>query len=171
MEILLAQKFLALRIFQMVLKLGRFRTTPFLNSRNFEIVTYTYKPQLIWQPTNALRLIGSYERKNRSNELTESSNESATSQVYNTELTWNQTGKGSLRGSFSIIQIDFTGDETSYLGYLLLDALQPGSNQTWQLNWQQRISKGMQLSLLYNGRKSENASAIHTGNVQVTAFF
>ncbi|MEQ8627837.1 hypothetical protein [Ekhidna sp.] len=143
----------------------------YLDSRNFEIITYTYSPQLIWQPSNVLRLIGSYERKTRRNEFTESSLESALSKVYKTELTWNQAGKGSLRGTFSIVQIDFTGDPSSYLGYLLLDALQPGTNQTWQLNWQQKISKGMQLSLLYNGRKSEDASAIHTGNVQVTAFF
>ncbi len=143
----------------------------YLDSRNFEIITYTYSPQLIWQPSNVLRLIGSYERKTRRNEFTESSLESALSKVYKTEVTWNQAGKGSLRGTFSIVQIDFTGDPSSYLGYLLLDALQPGTNQTWQLNWQQKISKGMQLSLLYNGRKSEDASTIHTGNVQVTAFF
>lgn len=143
----------------------------YLDSRNFEIITYSYHPQLIWQPSNVLRLIGSYERKTRRNEFTESSSESALSKVYKTELTWNQAGKGSLRGAFSIVQIDFTGDPSSYLGYLLLDALQPGTNQTWQLNWQQKISKGMQLSLLYNGRKSEDISAIHTGNVQVTAFF
>lgn len=143
----------------------------YLDSRNFEIVTYTYQPQLIWQPSNVFRLIGSFERKTRRNQFIESSSESAISKVYQTELTWNQAGKGSLRGTFSIVQIDFTGDPSSYLGYLLLDALQPGTNQTWQINWQQKISKGMQLSLLYNGRKSEEAAAIHTGNVQVTAFF
>ena len=88
-----------------------------------------------------------------------------------TELTWNKAGIGSVRGTFSVVNIDFQGDPTSYLGYLLLDALQPGTNQTWQLNWQQKLTKGMQISLLYNGRKSENAGAIHTGNVQVTAFF
>lgn len=143
----------------------------FLDSRNFEIMSNSYRPQLIWQPTNVLRLIGSYERKVKMNEFSESSNESATSQVYMTELTWNQAGKGSLRGIFSVVKIDFTGDPSSYLGYLLLDALQPGTNQTWQINWQQRLSKGMQVSLLYNGRKSENVEAIHTGSVQVTAFF
>lgn len=143
----------------------------YLDSRNFEIITNAYRPQLIWQPTNVLRLIGSFERKTRRNEFTESSAEAAISQVYMTELTWNQAGKGSLRGAFSIVKIDFEGDPASYLGYLLLDALQPGTNQTWQLNWQQKISKGMQLSLLYNGRKSEDVPAIHTGSVQVTAYF
>ncbi len=143
----------------------------FLDSRNFEIISYSYRPQLIWQPNNVLRAIASFERKTKRNEFLESSSESAHSKIYQTELTWNQAGKGSLRGSFSIVQIDFIGDVSSYLGYLLLDALQPGSNQTWQINWQQKLSKGMQLSLIYNGRKSEENSAIHTGNVQVTAFF
>jgi hypothetical protein len=143
----------------------------FLDSRNFEIVTNAYKPQLIWQPSNVFRLIGSYERKIRQNEFTESSSESALTNTYSSELTWNQAGKGSLRTTFSIVKNDFSGDPASYLGYLLLDALQPGTNQTWQVNWQQRVSRGMQISLLYNGRKSEDTSAIHTGNVQVTAFF
>lgn len=148
-----------------------FNRSDFLDSRNFEIVSNSYKPQLIWQPSNVLRIIGSYERKIKRNEFLESSSESTLSKIYTTEMTWNQAGIGSLRSSFSFVQIDFNGDPSSYLGYLLLDALQPGSNQTWQINWQQKISKGMQISLLYNGRKSEDSNAIHTGNVQVTAFF
>ena len=143
----------------------------FLDSRNFDLNISSYRPQLIWQPSSYLRLIGSYERKNKQNRFTELSNESSTSQIYRAELTFNRAGKGSLRGMFSFVKIDFIGDPSSYLGYLLLDALQPGTNQTWQLNWQQKISKGMQLSLIYNGRRSEQTSTIHTGNVQVTAFF
>lgn len=152
--------------------LGRLlNESDFLDSRNFEIASNSYRPQLIWQPSNVLRLIGSFERKSKRNQFIESSSESSTIKTYMAELTWNQAGLGSLRGSFSFVQIDFNGDPTSYLGYLLLDALQPGTNQTWQVNWQQKLSKGMQISLLYNGRKSEDVGAIHTGNVQVTAFF
>ncbi len=143
----------------------------FLDSRNFEIISNAYRPQLIWQPSNVLRLIGSFERKTKRNQFIESSSESSSTNTYSAELTWNQTGIGSLRGTFSVVQIGFSGDASSYLGYLLLDALQPGTNQTWQINWQQKLSKGMQISLLYNGRKSEDNAAIHTGNVQVTAFF
>ncbi|WP_421765605.1 hypothetical protein [Ekhidna sp.] len=158
--------------FRVTTTLGRLlNRSDFLDSRNFEIVTNAYRPQLIWQPSNVLRLIGSYERKSRQNELIEASSEAALTKTYNAEITWNKAGSGSLRGSFSIVNIEFSGDPSSYLGYLLLDALQPGANQTWQLNWQQKLSKGMQISLLYNGRKSEDVNAIHTGSVQVTAFF
>lgn len=143
----------------------------FLETRNLSVFSNAYEPQLIWQPSNVFRAIGSFMIKRRANEFIETSNESSTSQTYKGEVVWNQAGKGSLRGTFSFINIQFVGDPISYLGYILLDALQPGSNQTWQINWQQKISKGMQLSLLYNGRKSENVAAIHTGTVQVTAFF
>lgn len=143
----------------------------FLDSRNFKIVSTIYRPQLIWQPTTHLRLIGSYERKLKRNNFLDTSDEETNLQSYTGELTWNKTTRGSLRAAFSWLTIDFTGDPSTYLGYLLLDALQPGTNQTWQINWQQRLSKGMQLSILYNGRKSEDRAAIHTGNVQVTAFF
>lgn len=150
---------------------GQFNRSDFLDSRNFDIRSNSYKPQLIWQPNNFLRVIGSYERKYRINEFDELSDESATNQLYTGELTWNQTNKGSVRASFSFIDIDFSGDPATYLGYILLDGLQPGTNQTWQLNIQQRLSKGMQISLLYNGRNSASANVIHTGSVQVTAFF
>lgn len=158
--------------FRMSTSIGsQLNTSDFLVSRNFELVTASYKPQLIWQPMRYLRLIGSYERKRKRNVFTETSNEETTHQSYTGELTWNKLSKGSLRGVFSIVTIDFSGDPGTYLGYLMLDALQPGINQTWQINWQQRLSKGMQLSLIYNGRKSEEVKAIHTGSVQVTAFF
>ncbi len=150
---------------------SQFNDSDFLESRRFNIQSNMVKPQLIWLPTNTLRLVGSYERKSRQNELMETSMESAVTQSFTGELTWSQASKGSLRASFSLIDIDFIGDPATYLGYILLDGLQPGSNQTWQVNVQQRLSKGMQLTLLYNGRNSDNARVIHTGSVQVTAFF
>lgn len=157
---------------RMTTTVGNFlNTSDFLDSRNFKINSYSYVPQIIWQPTNSVRLIGSFEREVKNNNFTETTEESAIAQTIKTELTWNQAAKGSLRGSFSLVNIDFTGDPSTYLAYLLLDALQPGANQTWQVNWQQKLSKGMQLSLLYNGRKSELIKPIHTGTVMVTAFF
>lgn len=152
--------------------LGRqLNESDFLESRNFEIISNSFQPQLIWQPNNQFRLIGSFERKDKRNDLMESSEEEVTTNAYSGEFIWNQASKGSLRATVSFIGIDFQGDPSNYLGYLLLDGLQAGTNQTWQVNWQHRLSKGMQLSLLYNGRKSEEQEAIHTGSVQVTAFF
>jgi hypothetical protein len=53
----------------------------------------------------------------------------------------------------------------------MLEGLNPGSNITWEANYQRNISKHMQLSVNYNGRQSESSPIIHTGGVQVRAFF
>jgi hypothetical protein len=63
------------------------------------------------------------------------------------------------------------GNKNSSLGYEMLEALQPGLNFTWALGWQTNIGKNMQLNLTYNGRKSEGANAVHTGNMMVRAYF
>ncbi len=53
----------------------------------------------------------------------------------------------------------------------MLEGLQEGANMTWELTNQQNLSKHMQLSVSYNGRHSEDIPIIHTGGVQVRAFF
>ena len=44
-------------------------------------------------------------------------------------------------------------------------------DMTWELTYQQNLSKHMQLSVNYNGRHSTDSPVIHTGGVQVRAFF
>ena len=53
----------------------------------------------------------------------------------------------------------------------MLEGLQAGSNVTWKISFQKKMSNNIQLSVSYNGRKSENNKAIHTGSMQMRAFF
>jgi len=55
--------------------------------------------------------------------------------------------------------------------YDMLEGLQNGKNTTWNLSAQRNLGSSMQLSLNYDGRKSENTKAIHTGGVQFRAYF
>jgi hypothetical protein len=57
------------------------------------------------------------------------------------------------------------------LGYELLEALRAGNNFTWNFNYRQKLSNGLQISLSYDGRKSINQRVIHLGRMQVTALF
>jgi hypothetical protein len=59
----------------------------------------------------------------------------------------------------------------SPIGYEMLDALRPGNNFTWSINWQEKLVNGLQLSFIYEGRKSEGSNIIHTGRMQASAFF
>ena len=53
----------------------------------------------------------------------------------------------------------------------MLEGLQVGSNITLKVGFQKNMSKNLQLSISYNGRKSEENRAIHTGSMQMRAFF
>ena len=53
----------------------------------------------------------------------------------------------------------------------MLEALQQGFNTTWTFSVQRNLAKNLQLSLNYNGRKSQENNPIHNGGVQLRAFF
>jgi hypothetical protein len=84
---------------------------------------------------------------------------------------YNQAEKGSLQASFSILKIDFQGNASSAVGFELLEALKPGNNATWNLGYQRNVSKKLQISIQYTGRKSESSRTIHTGGMEVRAYF
>ena len=81
------------------------------------------------------------------------------------------TEKGSLQGKFNVVQIKYNGLPNSALGFEMLEGLKSGLNYTWNLSYQRSISKNLQLSIQYNGRKSEENSMIHAGGMEVRAFF
>ena len=57
------------------------------------------------------------------------------------------------------------------LAYEMLDGLNPGKNATWNISAQRNLGRFMQLSLNYEGRKSEGATVVHEGGMQFRAFF
>ncbi len=79
--------------------------------------------------------------------------------------------KVSLNGELKYINNDFTGSAFTPVAYQILEGLQPGTNLTWNLIAQKRITKFLDLNVSYFGRSSESARTIHTGNVQIKAFF
>ena len=79
--------------------------------------------------------------------------------------------KISLSGEFNYIDNAFEGSAFSPVAYTMLEGLQPGSNFTWNVLLQKRITKFLDLNLSYFGRKSKNTNTIHTGTVQLRAFF
>lgn len=143
----------------------------FLQNRNLDIVSYGLGPELIWQPLNSLRLIGEYNYRTKRNRIENAANESSDVSEWHGNLTWTKGSKGSLNVDIRWMQIGFEGESNTFAAYQLLEALQPGRNTTWRLNWQQVLGKGVHMTLQYNGRTSEGQSPIHTGTVMMTAYF
>ncbi len=79
--------------------------------------------------------------------------------------------KIAINGEFTYFDNDFEGNAFSPVGYQLLDGLQAGDNFTWSLVGQKKLTKYLDLNITYNGRTSQNSPTIHTGSVQLRAYF
>ena len=137
-------------------------------NRNFEIESFEIEPKISYQPGVVFRisLLGSYSDKN--NLL---GAERAFSRTIGTEMQYSKAGKGTMTVDISYISIDFNSGSNSALSFEMLEGLQSGGNTTWNFNLQRNLSKVLQLSVNYSGRKSDNIATIHTGGMQLRAFF
>ncbi len=142
----------------------------FFSNRNFFLNTYEFEPKFSVQPSVKFRASVFYNYEQKTND-TIYGGEELVSQTVGTELRYNVAAKGSFRATFSYIDNQFSITNNTALAYEMMEGLEPGTNMTWELNYQQNLSKHMQLSVNYNGRASDNSPVIHTGGVQVRAFF
>jgi hypothetical protein len=53
----------------------------------------------------------------------------------------------------------------------MLEGLQVGKNGTWRLLLQKNLTQYLDINLNYQGRKGETSKTIHTGNIQLRAYF
>jgi hypothetical protein len=140
----------------------------YLTARNFKIVTYTAIPELAYQPTTNFRLTANYSYSNKQNVL---GDEKATFNEVGLETRISQVSKRTVTGTIKFVKIGFSGDENSVVSYEILNTLRPGNNATWNLSVQQRLSNGLNISLIYDGRKPNAIRSVHTGRAQVSVLF
>jgi len=138
-------------------------------NRSFEITETQNRYSLSYQPGTQMVLTGFYGWADQ-----ESGEETATtlfSQRTGLELQYNGSKKLTGRATLSFINNNFSGEANSPVGFEMLKELRPGNNGTWELVLQRAIRENVLLSLSYSGRVSANNRPIHTGNLEVRAFF
>ncbi len=86
---------------------------------------------------------------------------------------FNYTGTKSMvfNAEFSYFDNRFTGDANSPVAFQMMEGLQDGKNLVWRTLIQKSLTNYLDLNLNYQGRKSETSQAIHTGSLQLRAFF
>lgn len=87
------------------------------------------------------------------------------------ELRFSSPQKGNLTATFNYIKIYFNDSPNSSVGYEMLEGLLPGNNFTWTIMFQRNLTESLQLNLNYNARKPGEEKIVHTGGVQLRAFF
>lgn len=138
-------------------------------SRNFYIEGYDIAPKLSYLFSENAQFGVSYQFANKKNLL--GSLETLDQQTVSAAFTFNNAEKFSVNGEFNYIINDFKGSAFSPVAFQMLEGLQPDKNFTWSLLLQRSITKYLDANLSYFGRKSENSVTIHTGSVQLRAYF
>jgi hypothetical protein len=137
--------------------------------RNFTINYVSLKPEFGLQYSAELRWNVSYLFLKQENII--GAKEESSQHKLSAELKYNAGGKSSIQTQVNFIYNDFIGNSNSAIAYELLEGLQAGRNLTWSANWQKNIGSSLQISILYDGRSSAGAKAIHAGSMQARAFF
>ncbi len=138
-------------------------------NRNFKIENYLLGPKLSYLLNRQTRFDVFYEYRNKENQLGEM--ETLDQHKLGLSFAYNNAEKISISGEFNYIDNQFEGSAFSPVAYQMLEGLQPGTNFTWNLLLQKRITKFLDANLTYFGRKSEDSETIHTGSVQLRAYF
>lgn len=117
----------------------------------------------------------SWERTDGANRL--AGGEKAQRTQWTLETTWTPPGKDrnasatSVRGRCTYADVRYTGNPNTAVSYALLEGLQNGKNYLWSLQADRQLSKTMQLSIQYEGRKTGDNRVVHVGRAQVRAVF
>lgn len=148
----------------------RFSASDFIEGRDFDIDLRSVKQSVSYQPGTNFRasLTANVASKENTREL---GGEEAMLLNLGLDGRLNKLESGTFFANLNYIRISYNGATNNSLAYEMLEGLQPGNNLTWGAGVQRTLGNNLQLNLSYNGRKSEAIKAVHTGNVQVRAFF
>jgi len=138
-------------------------------SRNFEIngtkleskIGYLFSKNASWDVF--------YILQNKENKLGDL--ESLQHNQLGTSFNFASEKKITINGEFSLINNKFSGNPFSPVGFQMLEGLQAGKNTTWRLLVQKNLTQYLDININYQGRKSETTDTVHTGNIQLRAYF
>ena len=138
-------------------------------NRNFQLDGFSVNPKVSYLLGNNARFDAFAAYGKKENQIAEQ--ELLEQQILGASFTLNQGQKYNITGEFNYIKNDFTGSAFTPVAYQMMEGLQPDNNFTWSVFLQKKITDFLDLNLTYFGRKSETTSTVHTGNVQLRAYF
>ncbi len=138
-------------------------------TKNYILDIFSYQPKIAYLFSTNASLDVFYEFQEKKNK--ENTNEYLKQHRLGLSFMYNTNERYRISGEWSFYQNNFSGQANSAIGYRMLEGLQPGKNMTWRLTFQRNITKYLDANILYQGRSSENAPTIHTGSIQLRAFF
>lgn len=137
--------------------------------RNFRIHFLQGNHKLRWMINRTMQLeykVGITQGKEREGTTKSSTWTNELSWQYKPDLKW------SAHTTVDYSRVKFESEEQNIsLEQVMLEGLRPGGNLLWELNVQRRLPNNLVVSLRYHGRKTGDASVVHTGSIQANLLF
>jgi hypothetical protein len=142
------------------------------DARNYSIDFWEVEPKINFQFNRKLRLSSGYGYSFRQNENGQGETDATiNSHKLIFDSKWNIKDRNNIFGKLELINLIQDGEPGFSAGYELREGLQPGFNAVWQVFLTVYLLKNLELGLTYDGRASVDNPVLHTGRVQVRAFF
>lgn len=143
--------------------------TPQFGNRNFNLDHIVTEPLISYQQSTKYRLSLSYKYENKNN--LDGAKEKARINSMILDARYNVLSSSTINGKFQFSNINYTGLTNTTVAFIMLDALLPGKNFLWNLDFTKRLANNMEINFQYEGRKPGTARTIHTGRAGVRALF
>jgi hypothetical protein len=134
---------------------------------NFDESRFNPKISYLFNDNSSFDVFYQFAKKNN----TIGDLESLKQQNYGISFTLGSSQNSALNGEFNYFSNNYNGNPNTPVAYQILEGLQPGKNFTWSLLAQKKLTKFLDLNLSYFGRKTETSRTIHSGNIQLKAYF
>lgn len=140
----------------------------FFGSRNYTILSNSFKGEIQYTFSNALNFNLSYMYRNKNNVL---GHENVKSNELEFEFNYRVVQKGALQIKAKYAYLSSNMNLSGTLSYDMLEGQTNGHNGLWSILYQTKINEYLVIDFQYNGRINESLIAIHTGSLQLKVLF
>lgn len=140
--------------------------------RNYEIPYIQLSPKLNVQWNRKIRISGGYTYKDSRNLLPDGDINSRVRQHrIGLDSRLNLGQRNNIFAKAELIRLTQTGIPPTAAAFEMKEGLEPGWNGIWQAFFTWYLLQNVEFSVTYDGRAAANTPVIHTGRVQIRAFF
>ena len=143
-------------------------TSEYFPIKNYTVQFISNEIKIQYQPGFQTKVDISYTYSHQKNIR---NTEISTNHNIGTEINYSFIRKGNILLKAQYLNITYNSQPETSIGYEMLQGLKPGHNATWSCIFQRKLANNIELNIMYNGRVSENIQVIHTGSMQIRAFF